>query len=481
MGRRKRIRIFAVAIGAAVLAAGALVATQSAFAAVSNPGAISVQFGCPAVSPPAGCVGSLALNGTTPVVIDGINGTGTGTIAADGAINLLQANLTFAPFNITVASVIPAVVTIQPTTDWTGNLDPGTGVLTIVGGLTAHLADPSGGTPFLGTDCPVGPLSLHLTTGTSGAATGTPYSTGTGMGKVVDNTFGIPATPDPNPTCTGATLLNVNAPLPLAPGLSTTTLTALFSPKPLSGTTSSSSSTTTTTASTTSTSTTTSTTTTTTTIPTTTTSTSTTTTTIPGTTTTTTTVPPPPQTCDLGLGQPQPPPKPPKYLGLVKVSPGLTATPTLKDAKFKYSGSLTNCSGFTTATKFGTPISGGTFKMQVELPPGATCSNLVTGMPVKTKLQIKFAALKDGKLKTASNEKTTLTSYMQVGSSFPLHFLAVGAPFTDLKSLFLGKHATLNVTIDENAASVAALCVANGGLKALHFTGVSGPSTVLIS
>jgi hypothetical protein len=119
--------------------------------------------------------------------------------------------------------------------------------------------------------------------------------------------------------------------------------------------------------------------------------------------------------------------------------------------------------------------------MDVELPPGATCGNLVTGMPVKTKLQIKFAALKDGKLKTVSNEKTTLTSYMQVGSSFPLHFLAVGAPFTNLKSLFLGKHATLNVTIDENAASVASLFVANGGLKALHFTGVSGASTVLIS
>jgi hypothetical protein len=159
----------------------------------------------------------------------------------------------------------------------------------------------------------------------------------------------------------------------------------------------------------------------------------------------------------------------------------LTATPTIKDPKFKYSGSLTNCAGFTAATKFGTPISGGTFKMDVELPTGATCNNLVTGMPVKTKLQIKFAALKDGKLKTVSNEKTTLTSYMQVGSSFSLHFLAVGAPYTDLKSLFLGQHSTLNITIDEDATSVASLCVAKGGLKALHFTGVSGSSSVLIS
>jgi LPXTG-motif cell wall-anchored protein len=221
------VAMFAVAIPCSMMSAGA---------SVSNPGAISVVFGCPAVSPPAGCVGSLSLNGTTPITIDGINGTGTGTIDGAGIMTFPLAGLSFAPFNILVAGAIPAVVNIQPLADWTGTLNPATGAMTLHGPLMSHLADPAGAIPaFLGTDCPVGPLDLNLTTGTSGAVTGTPYAAATGFGKVVDNAFVIPKTPEPNSTCNGATLINSGAPLPLAAGSSTTTLTMKFTPAPQPG------------------------------------------------------------------------------------------------------------------------------------------------------------------------------------------------------------------------------------------------------
>ena len=229
---RGRRRSLLVLVAGAVIALAVPWAMMSAGATVSNPGAITVVFGCPAVSPPAGCIGQLALNGTTPITIDGINGTGTGTIDGAGVMNFPLAGLSFTPFNILVAGAIPATVTIEPTADWTGNLDPATGAMTLHGPLLSHLSD---GGALLGTDCPVGPLDLNLTTGTSGAATGTPYASATGFGIVVDNDFIIPPTPDPNATCTGATLINSAAPLPLAKGQSTTKLSMLFSPAPQPG------------------------------------------------------------------------------------------------------------------------------------------------------------------------------------------------------------------------------------------------------
>lgn len=200
-GRRRWLVVLALVATFAVAVPWSM---MSAGATVSNPGAISVVFGCPTVSPPAGCIGQLALNGTTPITIDGINGTGMGTIDGAGVMNFPLAGLTFAPFNILVAGAIPATVSIQPTADWTGTLDPATGAMTLHGPLLSHLSD---GGALLGTDCPVGPLDLNLTSGTSGAATGTAYAAATGFGVVVDNDFIIPPTPDPNPTCTGATLI----------------------------------------------------------------------------------------------------------------------------------------------------------------------------------------------------------------------------------------------------------------------------------
>jgi hypothetical protein len=220
-----------VLVAGAVIALAVPWAMMSAGATVSNPGAITVVFGCPVVSPPAGCIGQLALEGAVPITIDGISGTGTGTIDGAGVLNFPLAGLSFTPFDIVVAGAIPATVSIEPLADWTGNLDPATGVMTVHGPLMSHL----NGGALLGTDCPIGPLDLNLTTGTSGAATGTPYSAATGFGIVVDNNFVIPATPDPNPTCSGASLINSAAPLPLPAGSATTTLSMLFSPAPQPG------------------------------------------------------------------------------------------------------------------------------------------------------------------------------------------------------------------------------------------------------
>jgi hypothetical protein len=221
---------------------GGVVAASQAGAStvVTNPGPISVAFS-----------GSLSLNGATPITINGITGTGTGTIDASGNVSLPNAGLHFTPFSILVANVIPANVSIEPLGDWTGTLDPDTGDTNIAGSLTAHLDDSAAAQSVLGSDCPVGPLALNLTTGNTGLTHGTPYNAGTGVAEIVDNNFTIPASPDPNPTCPGVNLINSGAPLPLGPPNATIDLTATFTPPPLGSGTPPTSSTTTTSSSTT--------------------------------------------------------------------------------------------------------------------------------------------------------------------------------------------------------------------------------------
>jgi chitinase len=222
LGRRRLARVVAAVVAAACVVGGAVVATQaSAATVVTNPGSVSVAF-----------AGSLSLNGATPITINGINGTGTGTVDASGNVSLLNAGLSFSPFSILVANVIPANVSIQPLGDWTGTIDPDAGTLNITGSLTAHLDDSAAAQSVLGSDCPVGPLALNLTTGTTGLTHGTPYNAGTGVAEIVDNNFTIPASPDPNPTCPGVNLINSGAPLPLGPPKATIDLTATFTPAP---------------------------------------------------------------------------------------------------------------------------------------------------------------------------------------------------------------------------------------------------------
>jgi hypothetical protein len=85
------------------------------------------------------------------------------------------------------------------------------------------------------TDCPLGPLTLNLTTGASGTAQGKPYDSSTGMAEMVDGTFMVPAIPDGLPGCPDNALINGAVPLPLAGGMALADFTATITPILTSG------------------------------------------------------------------------------------------------------------------------------------------------------------------------------------------------------------------------------------------------------
>jgi hypothetical protein len=190
---------------------------------------------------------------------------------------------------------------------------------------------------------------------------------------------------------------------------------------------------------------------------------------------------PPNMSCGIGFGIPQTPPKPNKNIGTVKFSPGQTGTPSLKGETIKLSGTIENCTNVpSVASKY--PITAGAFTASIKLPTGADCSNFVPGTPIKTKLTIKWEGINPstGKLATAApTDNTTITSFVQ--NSGPLGFGVTSAPLAGSKSLFMGKTVNLNIIIDELASAISTSCAAKGGLKALHFTGVNGASTLTLS
>jgi uncharacterized repeat protein (TIGR01451 family) len=219
-GLTRLVTVVAVAGSCLAFTGGAAVLTAGpAGAAVSNPGTVQVAF-----------AGSLSINGSVPIVIDGITGTATGTVGSAGNLSFPQGSISFPTFTPTLPTLGPTPVTIEPTADWTGTIDPSSGALTLAAPQSAHL-DLSGFLPG-DTDCPVGPLPLNLTTGTSGTAMGTPYNSATGVAGLVDGTFAIPAIPDAPlpPNCPDADFINGAGGLPLAGGVSLANLTATFTP-----------------------------------------------------------------------------------------------------------------------------------------------------------------------------------------------------------------------------------------------------------
>jgi hypothetical protein len=190
---------------------------------------------------------------------------------------------------------------------------------------------------------------------------------------------------------------------------------------------------------------------------------------------------PPNMSCGIGFGIPQTPPKPNKNIGTVKFSPGQTGTPSLKGETIKLSGTIENCTNVpNVASKY--PITAGAFTASIKSPLGASCSNFVPGTPIKTKLTIKWEGVNPSthKLATAApTDNTTITLFVQ--NSGPFGFGVTSAPLAGSKSLFMGKTVNMNIIIDEMASAISTSCAAKGGLKALHFTGVNGTSTLTLS
>jgi len=131
------------------------------------------------------------------------------------------------------------------------------------------------------------------------------------------------------------------------------------------------------------------------------------------------------------------------------------------------------------------PITGGAFRLTLQVPPGSTCAGITPGLPVKSSLSITWNTpdpAQPGRLKKVGSEKTTLASYTEPGLD-PIVLGAVSQDFGPKSKTpgFATKHAVLSFTMDETAAAVAMGCSdPKKGLATLNFTGVNGPSTLEI-
>jgi LPXTG-motif cell wall-anchored protein len=129
-----------------------------------------------------------------PSTVGPFTGTLTGTVDASGNMSFPQANISFPAFTGTIGPV-DATVTPQATGDWTGTVDPTSGVVTLTGSLKTLATVTALGT----TDCPLGPFTIHTTTTNSG---GVPYSAA-GAATVADPAYSVPAVPDGTDGCAG--------------------------------------------------------------------------------------------------------------------------------------------------------------------------------------------------------------------------------------------------------------------------------------
>jgi LPXTG-motif cell wall-anchored protein len=135
----------------------------------------------------------LVVNGD-PSTVGPLTGTLTGTVDASGKMSFPMANISFPAFTGTIGPV-DATVTPQATSDWTGTVDPASGVVTLTGSMRTLATVAVLGT----TDCPLGPFTVHATTTNSG---GVPYSAA-GAATVTDPAYSVPAIPAGTEGCAG--------------------------------------------------------------------------------------------------------------------------------------------------------------------------------------------------------------------------------------------------------------------------------------
>ena len=195
---RRRARLAGAVAALAVLATGAAV-TAPVGAAPATCGSAP----CPTVAP--GPFRFTFTSELTNGTID-LNGKGTatgasasvcGTIAPSGGqlvATVPQANISFSPVTVNIFGFLPVQTQVVPVGDQVGTASLGGGInVTLSGPVVAE-------TNLLGFRCDVGPFTPTLTTGTSGALTGTPFSGNPSTGALVSNDFDVPRIA-PSRTC----------------------------------------------------------------------------------------------------------------------------------------------------------------------------------------------------------------------------------------------------------------------------------------
>jgi hypothetical protein len=218
--RRRRGRVAAVALLAAL--AGVL-AVLPASPASAQAAACPTTGGTPLTTQLSN--GTLKVGPVANASGTSASGCGLLLFDAQGFHTLIpQANLSFDPFQLHVGLLtVPA--TVSAASDFAGPVTIGTaGIDTSLSGSVTSTAS------LLGFRCTIGPFSPTLTTGTSGALTGTPFTAqpdGSLAGKLVANDFAVPAV-RPSLRCPAlvAGLVNLITHLPQGAGGSSITFDA---------------------------------------------------------------------------------------------------------------------------------------------------------------------------------------------------------------------------------------------------------------
>jgi hypothetical protein len=226
---KKRRRLTAVALGALAIAVVAQLVTPSAGAVVANPGDVTVQMRISVITP--------------SFRVDGISSQGSGQaiLRENGLVNIPQSSLVFAPtpVHIDVPSPPPAagttdtlppispsstvVVTVVPTSDFYGGVDPNNGSGFLVGNVKL-LWDQTGTL----TGCTVGPFKIVARSSEQGARA---YDANSGKVTMVDPGFTLDAVPAGAAGCGGyGSGLSSALSLPVT---TTTTTTQPNTPPPL--------------------------------------------------------------------------------------------------------------------------------------------------------------------------------------------------------------------------------------------------------
>jgi LPXTG-motif cell wall-anchored protein len=154
----------------------------------------------PAVITPTGNVTITVSNAFFTLTVTGapqdvgpFSGTLTGTVDDSGNLTIPKSGIDFPAFDAVI--VVPATVHPVATADWTGTVDPSSGVVTITGTMET-LATVSA---LSLTDCPVGPFTIHTSTVNSGGAK---YASG--KATVSDPSYPVSAIPAGTSGCNGA-------------------------------------------------------------------------------------------------------------------------------------------------------------------------------------------------------------------------------------------------------------------------------------